>query len=144
MRAGALTLAAALPYMPVGVALAVVDPRRGRRSARGAGAAQRAEEERLLVGPDNGLLMAAAERLGGVVGGGRRRRLPRASASPISRTFHGRDVFAPVAAALAAGEPLASVGEPLPAEELVRLELPRRACDGGLVAHVIRRDTSAT
>ena len=60
---------------------------------------------------------------------------------PTSNTFHGRDVFAPVAAALAAGEALASVGELVPVRELVRLELPSaHPVAGGLLAHVIHRD----
>src|SRR6266852_4972645 len=61
---GALTLANALPYMPAGVHLAVVDPGvgGGRRPL-----ALRDGEGRLYVGPDNGLLLPAAERVGGVV-----------------------------------------------------------------------------
>src|SRR3954447_23981830 len=61
---GALVLANALPYMPEGVHLAVVDP--------GVGGPRRAlvlrdAEGRLYVGPDNGLLIPAAERFGGIV-----------------------------------------------------------------------------
>ncbi|HZC30926.1 MAG TPA: SAM-dependent chlorinase/fluorinase, partial [Gaiellaceae bacterium] len=58
---GALTLANVLPYMPVGVHLAVVDPGVGgsRRAL-----ALRDNEGRAYVGPDNGLLIAAAERAG--------------------------------------------------------------------------------
>ncbi len=80
-------------------------------------------EERLFVGPDNGLLMAAVDRLGGVA---EAVEIERSSERllPISNTFHGRDVFAPVAGALAAGETLAAVGEPVPGEGIVRLELP--------------------
>jgi S-adenosyl-L-methionine hydrolase (adenosine-forming) len=60
---------------------------------------------------------------------------------PVSATFHGRDIFAPVAAALAAQEPLAEMGEPLAVEELRTLELPTaRALDGALVTHVLRTD----
>src|SRR4029077_1301075 len=105
VRAGALVLADALPFMPAGVHLAVVDPGVGvaGAGARRAVALRTAEQRRLLVGPDNGLLMLAAERFAGVSeavdGGTSRERL-----KPLSRTFHGRDVFAPVAAALAGGE----------------------------------------
>ena len=100
---GALVLARALPYMPAGVHLAVVDPEVGAR--RRAVALRTAEEDRLLVGPDNGLLMPAAERFGGVA------EAVEISASPwrlepVSATFHGRDLFAPVAARLAGGAPL--------------------------------------
>ena len=42
----------------------------------------------------------------------------------MSRTFHGRDLFAPAAAHLALGLPLAELGPPIDPEELVRLELP--------------------
>src|SRR2546430_5015118 len=60
---GALTLANALPYMPAGVHLAVVDPGvgGGRRPL-----ALRDAEGRLYVGPDNGLLLPATERFGRV------------------------------------------------------------------------------
>ena len=98
--AGALALERALPFTPAGVHLAVVDPEVGAR--RRAVALRTAEEDRLLVGPDNGLLMAAAERFGGVVEAVEISRSPW-RLEPVSATFHGRDVFAPVAARLAAG-----------------------------------------
>jgi S-adenosylmethionine hydrolase len=61
---------------------------------------------------------------------------------PVSRTFHGRDIFAPVAAALAAGEPPASLGNPIAVDRLCRLTLPRAEVgDGALRAHVLRADT---
>jgi S-adenosylmethionine hydrolase len=94
----------------------------------------RAADGRLLVGPDNGLLLPAAERAGGVV------QAVEISASPwrlepVSATFHGRDVFAPVAARLARGDELAEAGAPLAVDELVRLERPvADAGDGVLVA----------
>jgi S-adenosylmethionine hydrolase len=137
--AGALVLRAALPYMPAGVHLAVVDPGVGT-SLRRAVALRTAEEDRLLVGPDNGLLMPAAQSLGGVAEaidiGNSSERL-----QPVSRTFHGRDIFAPVAAALAAGEPLGDVGEPLPADALQRLDLPSARIDGDeLTVHVLHCD----
>jgi S-adenosylmethionine hydrolase len=132
----------ALAYIPAGVHLAVVDPTVGAvgTDARRAVALRTAEEERLLVGPDNGLLMLAAERLGGVIEAVDIARSPE-RLQPVSATFHGRDIFAPVAAALAAGEPLAAVGEPLAVEELRSLELPHaHAGDGALIAHVLRAD----
>src|SRR3954463_7476378 len=90
VRSGALMLRGALPYMPAGVHLGVVDPDVGGR--RRAGALRCAEEERILVGPDNGLLMLAAERFGGVVEaieiGRSPHRLPaRVAALPRRRTF---------------------------------------------------------
>jgi S-adenosylmethionine hydrolase len=138
VETGARVLARSLAYAPAGVHLAVVDPEVGAR--RRAVALLTAEEERLLVGPDNGLLMAAAERFGGVV------EAVEISASgwrlePVSATFHGRDLFAPVAARLAAGEPLGEAGPPVEPAELVRLELTRaRVEDGGLVARVVETD----
>jgi len=60
---------------------------------------------------------------------------------PVSATFHGRDIFAPVAAALAAGATLADLGEPLAVEELRTLELPSPlVIDGALITHVLRTD----
>jgi S-adenosylmethionine hydrolase len=117
---GALVLANTLPYMPAGVHLAVVDPGVGgsRRAL-----ALRDGEGRLYVGPDNGLLLPAAERFGGVV---EVHELASAeySLQPVSRTFHGRDLFSPAAAHLAAGVELEKLGPPVGPEELVRLELP--------------------
>jgi len=142
VRAGALVLADALPYVPAGVHLAVVDPEVGSsgRHTRRAVAARTLEEKRLLVGPDNGLLMLAAERLGGVVEAVEITR-SRERLEPLSATFHGRDIFAPVAAALAAGEPLLAVGERLAVSELQPLTLPvARVLDGVLRAHVLRAD----
>ena len=143
VRWGAIVLRAALPFLPAGVHLAVVDPGVGQvgRHARRAVALRTVEHEHLLVGPDNGLLMPAAERLAGVAEavdiGESRERLQR-----VSRTFHGRDIFAPVAAALAAGEPLASVGDPLEVSQLRRIELPcAQMDDGALTVHVLRSDT---
>jgi S-adenosylmethionine hydrolase len=137
--AGALTLAAAMRFLPPGVVLAVVDP--GVGSERRALALRSEQEDHLFVGPDNGLLMVAVDRLGGVAEAveisSSRERL-----TPTSNTFHGRDVFAPVAAALAAGEPLSELGEPASTDGLVRLTLPTaEPAAGGLLAHVIHRDT---
>jgi S-adenosyl-L-methionine hydrolase (adenosine-forming) len=142
VRVGALVLRNALAYMPPGVHLSVVDPEVGAvgTHARRAVALLVADERRLLVGPDNGLLMLAAERFGGVVEAVDIGRSPE-RLEPVSATFHGRDIFAPVAAALAAGEPLATVGEPLPVEELIGLELPRAYTrDQGLAVHVLYID----
>jgi S-adenosylmethionine hydrolase len=138
VRAGAIVLRNALPYTPAGVHLAVVDPQVG--SARRAVALRCADEERALVGPDNGLLMLAAERFGGVVEAVDIGRSPW-RLEPVSATFHGRDIFAPVAAALARGEALAGTGEPVAVEELVGLELPSATVrDGALITHVLVSD----
>jgi S-adenosylmethionine hydrolase len=138
VRAGALALRGALPYMPPGVHLAVVDPEVGGR--RRAVALRCAEEDRLLVGPDNGLLSLAAERFGGVVQAVEIARSPH-RLEPVSATFHGRDIFAPVAARLAAGDPLGDAGEPFAPGDLVSLELPAaRVEDGEVVAHALAND----
>lgn len=136
-RSGAVTLLHALPYLPVGVHMAVVDPEVGteRRAV-----ALRCADGRLLVGPDTGLLSLAWEAAGGVeeaidVSRSHHR------LEPVSATFHGRDVFAPVTGSLAAGEPLAEAGEPLEPEELTHLDLPRARREGdALVAHVLGVD----
>jgi hypothetical protein len=115
---GAFLLRAALPYFPVGVHVGVVDPgvgtpRRpiGIRTGRGD----------ILIGPDNGLLLPAADALGGATEArelaNRDMWVPRAS-----DTFHGRDIFSPVAARLAMGSAaFDEVGPPIPLAELVRL-----------------------
>ena len=138
VRAGALALERALPYTPAGVHLAVVDPEVGAR--RRAVALRTAEEDRLLVGPDNGLLIPAAESFGGVVEAVEVSRSPW-RLEPVSATFHGRDLFAPVAARLAAGEDLAAAGEPLEPDDLMALaRTPARVEDGALVAQVVGAD----
>jgi S-adenosyl-L-methionine hydrolase (adenosine-forming) len=136
---GARVLVRALPFMPAGVHLAVVDPEVGAR--RRAVALRLTEEDRFLVGPDNGLLMPAAERFGGV------QQAVEISSSawrlePVSATFHGRDLFAPVAARLAGGEPLGEAGEPLEPGDLTRLQLSRARPDsqGNLLAHAVDVD----
>ena len=99
----------ALPYTAPGVHLAVVDPDVGAR--RRAIALRTADEDRLLVGPDNGLLLPAADRFGGVV------EAVDISASPwrlepVSATFHGRDLFGPVAGRWPPGASSATRGRP--------------------------------
>jgi S-adenosylmethionine hydrolase len=136
---GARALVRALPYMPAGVHLAVVDPEVGAR--RRAVALRVAEEGRLLVGPDNGLLIPVAERFGGVAAAVEISSSPW-RLEPVSATFHGRDVFAPVAARLAAGERLEEAGTPLEPAELARIELSQaqRDPEGNLIAHVVGID----
>jgi S-adenosyl-L-methionine hydrolase (adenosine-forming) len=138
VRRGALVLRNTLGYIPAGVHLAVVDPEVGKE--RRAVAVRLAEDDRLLVGPDNGLLSLAAERFGGGVEAVDIGRSPW-RLEPVSATFHGRDIFAPVAARLAAGEPLAEGGEPLEPGDLVSVELPTPAHDGDtVIAHALTVD----
>jgi S-adenosylmethionine hydrolase len=117
---GALVLANTVPYAPAGVHLAIVDP--GVGSARRALVLE-AGEGRRFVGPDNGLLIPAAERLGGIKAAHELTN-PEYALTPVSATFHGRDVFSPAAAHLALGLPLAELGPPVDPEALVRLDVP--------------------
>ncbi|HZU80103.1 MAG TPA: SAM-dependent chlorinase/fluorinase [Acidimicrobiales bacterium] len=137
VRAGALILRGALGYLPLGVHLAVVDPGvGGKRRA----VAVRTADGRRFVGPDNGLLSLCFAAAGGVAEAVDIGRSPFAL-QPVSATFHGRDIFAPVAARLAAGASLGEVGEPCDPEGLVSLELPEASVeDGVLVAHALYLD----
>jgi S-adenosyl-L-methionine hydrolase (adenosine-forming) len=137
VQAGAAVLLHALGYMPVGVHVAVVDPTVG--SERRAVALQVADG-RVLVGPDNGLLWPAAMACGGIEQAVEISSSPW-SLQPASATFHGRDIFAPVAAHLAAGEPLSHAGHAFDSDALVQLEIPRASGEGGvLLAPVIGVD----
>jgi S-adenosylmethionine hydrolase len=134
VRQGALVLRNTLPYMPVGVHVAVVDPQVGteRRAI-----ALRTGDGRILVGPDNGLLSLAWERCEGVDLAVDITRSPH-RLEPVSATFHGRDIFAPVGAWLARGAELADAGDPLDPETLARVETPHpRAERGAVVAHAL-------
>jgi hypothetical protein len=125
IRRAAFVLRGAAPWFPRGtVHVAVVDP--------GVGTARRAVAIRSggswFVGPDNGVLAWAATRPDLALA------LDRSSVRlrPVSRTFHGRDVFAPAAAALAVGQHSARVGTPVSPGGLVRPSwpAPRRAGRG--------------
>ena len=134
VRAGAVLLAESLPYVPAGVHLAVVDPEVG---AQRRAVALQCEDGRQLVGPDNGLLSLAAAAGGGVAGAA-----DISSSSfrlaPVSATFHGRDIFAPVAAHLAAGTPLAETGDPLDPDTLVSLTLAAVRREGDALVATVR------
>jgi S-adenosyl-L-methionine hydrolase (adenosine-forming) len=137
VREGALVLRNTLPYLPKGVHVAIVDPQVGteRRAV-----ALRAEDGRIFVGPDNGLLSLAWEKAGGVSEAVDVTRSPH-RLEPVSATFHGRDVFCPVAAHLARGDELPEAGEPLNPAELQTIELPDPRREGdALVAHVLTID----
>ncbi len=118
---GAASLVFALPHMPVGVHLAVVDPGVGTERLPIAIKVARGD---VLIGPDNGLLIEAAERLGGIVEAraieNRDLWLP-----VVSSSFHGRDIFAPTTAHLAMGTPFESVGRVVPIDDLVRISRPQ-------------------
>ena len=134
---GARVLAGAIPYLPVGVHLAVVDP--GVGSGRHA-IALRSGDGRLFVGPDNGLLIPAAEACGGIVEAHEISN-PDVMLHPVSRTFHARDIFSPATGHLAAGMPS---GRPRPGARPGRPRAPRRRRprDRRLAAHSARCSTS--
>lgn len=134
---GALVLAAALPHLPVGVHLAVVDTGVGTRRLAVALQCGRGD---FLVGPDNGLLLPAAERLGGVT---RAFFLEDSDffRQPIHPTFHARDIFAPVAAHLSLGVDPSEMGMPIEAEDLVPAPWGRaRSGEGAVYATIIDVD----
>jgi S-adenosyl-L-methionine hydrolase (adenosine-forming) len=134
VHSGALVLAASIEYLPDGtVHLAVVDP--GVGTARRA-IAVLARSGARFVGPDNGLLEPAVSASGGAAEAVDIGRSSFALAG-LSATFHGRDLFAPVAAALAAGHGLSEVGSAIEPSSLVALQRTRASrLDRTLVAHV--------
>ncbi len=133
---GALVLRNTIEYMPAGVHLAVIDP--------GVGSSRRPVvledgDGRLYVGPDNGLLIPAAERAG--IAAVHEIANPAYALEPVSRTFHGRDLFAPAAAHLALGVSANDLGPPLALDVLARLDLPEPHVDrSGLHATVLYVD----
>jgi S-adenosylmethionine hydrolase len=134
IRDGAGTLVFALPHMPVGVHVAVVDPGVGTER-RGIGL--KVARGDILIGPDNGLLMPAADALGGVVEA--RTLENRALMLPVvTSSFHGRDIFSPMAAHLAMGTPFAEVGPAFDPATLVRLpEIRPVIRDGALETQIV-------
>src|SRR6266849_11166663 len=121
VRRGAAVLAQTLPYLPPAVHVAVVDP--------GVGTARRgvavAAGDSVFVGPDNGLLSWAVAAAGGAARAfsltNRRLWL-----SQVTPTFHGRDIFMPVAAHLATDAELAAAGDEIDVGDLVTLPAPER------------------
>jgi S-adenosylmethionine hydrolase len=121
-------LAAAAPYFPPGTAfVAVVDP--------GVGSARRALAAWAcgcwFVGPDNGVLTSVLTPDASIV----EITSPRYMRVPVSRTFEGRDRFAPAAAWLLRGVPLDALGPPV--TDPVRLDLPRPRVVGGILRGVL-------
>jgi S-adenosyl-L-methionine hydrolase (adenosine-forming) len=125
VRRGAAILAQTVPYLPAGVHVAVIDPGVGTRRRAVAIAAG----ERVFVGPDNGVLSWAA-----AAPGMRAYELtdPKLWRDPVSATFHGRDIFAPVAAHIAAGHDVTAVGAEIDPAGLVRLPEPVHAVREGM------------
>lgn len=134
IRDGAFLMRFALPYVPVGVHVGVVDPGVGTnrrpiaiRTARGD----------VLIGPDNGLLPPPADALGGAVEA--RELTNRELWLPLTTsTFHGRDIFSPVAAHLAAGDAgFDAVGQQIPLDSLIRLPEPEAAASLNAIESVV-------
>ena len=123
VEAGAHALAAAMPFMPRAVHLAVVDPQHAEHSR---GVVVRTKDDSLFVGPDNGVLSHAWEARGGAKAAVEITNQDLWLAQ-IHATFRGRDVYAPVAAHLALGRPLEDVGPAVKPDELIRL--PVRSAD---------------
>jgi S-adenosylmethionine hydrolase len=120
VHAGAMMLANGMPHAgPYAVALGIVDP--GVGTSRRAIAVKTADGPR-LVGPDNGLLSLAWKALGGVT---MAVEIDAAAvgSTKVSAVFHGRDLFAPAAAHIAAGMPLEKLGRPIDPSLLAVLEL---------------------
>ena len=121
VRRGAAVLAQTVPYLPPAVHVAVVDP--------GVGTARRgiavAAGDSVFVGPDNGLLSWAVTASGGAARAVSltNRELWLAN---VTATFHGRDIFTPVAAHLAAGAELTATGAEIDVADLVTLPVPER------------------
>lgn len=130
---GAFAMYAAVPHFPPAVHVGVVDPGVGT-SRRGLAVVS---EGAVFVGPDNGLLMPAARRAG--IKDVRELSNPAFWRHPVHPTFHGRDVFAPVAAHLALGGSVADLGPPV--TDPVDLDFGRaEALDDGFAANVLYVD----
>jgi len=134
--AGAQMLSEAAGEFPAGtVFCCVVDPGVGTSRKR---IVLETKSGHAFVAPDNGLLTLAARRLGIA----QVREIANAAlwrGGEVSHTFHGRDIFGPVSAALARGVPLAEIGPAL--ESMVTLDIPEpRLEDGRVVGAVIRSD----
>jgi hypothetical protein len=133
IREGAGSLVFALPHMPIGTHVAVVDPGVGTERLP---VALRVARGDVLIGPDNGLLIDAAEALGGISEAraleNRELMLP-----VVTSTFHGRDLFAPMAGHLAAGVPFEQVGRTVPVDTLVRLPVIAPVVEDGALRSTI-------
>jgi len=130
---GATQFAGAMPYLPVGIHLAVVDP----QAVHARGVVVRTGDGSLLVGPDNGLLSLAWDARGGVeeVVEVANRDL---WLTDVHATFRGRDIYAPVAGHLAAGRSLSDVGPAVDAAALARIAVHEPVVDDDHVHAEIR------
>ncbi|GAA2913650.1 SAM-dependent chlorinase/fluorinase [Streptosporangium fragile] len=135
VRRGAAILAQTIAYLPIGVHVGMVDPGGGSHRAVAVEAG-----DNVFLGPDNGLLSWAVR-----TGGGARAAYEVSNEEffrrPVSPTFHGRDLFAPVAAHLATGRAPAELGPAIPVERLVSLPAPTSLVrDGAAEGEVLSVD----
>jgi hypothetical protein len=132
VRRGAAVLARVAPLAGPAIHLAVVDPGVGTDRR---GVAVACHDGSVVVGPDNGLLAPLCARLGAA------RAVELASAAhrrePVAPTFHGRDVFAPAVAHLAAGGALDDLGPGVDPAGMVVLSLPPPAWDGAVLVAAV-------
>lgn len=137
VRQGAFLFASSVKYFPPdAIHVVVVDP--------GVGSARRPIAIRVgdtvFIAPDNGVLTPAVEACAATYPSApvQAIHLDRAEywLPQVSKTFHGRDIFAPCAAHLARGIPFESLGSPI--DDWVRLaaSAPTVRSDGSIVAHV--------
>ena len=136
VRRGAAVLAQTVTAMPPAVHVAVVDP--------GVGTSRRAigllAGDGVLIGPDNGLLSWAGGALGGIDAAFVLSN-EKLWNHPVSPTFHGRDIFTPVAAHLLTGRTLAEAGTQIDVAGLVTLSAPtNRMLDGEAEGEVLSID----
>ena len=149
IRHGAFVLSTAYPFFPQdAVHVVVVDP--------GVGGPRRAivleTDNAIFVAPDNGVLsyVVQASTRKRISGTGLTKLPPDLQAfeitnpkfwrQPVSPAFHGRDIFAPVAAHISLGKPLSDLGKPIASLNVFPLPRPKRNADGNLVGHVLHID----
>jgi S-adenosylmethionine hydrolase len=133
---GARFLAGTAPYYPAGtVFVAVIDP--GVGSKRKAIVARSSRGQHFVV-PDNGLLTLLPDKIEEV----REIQNPKwMIGAGISSTFHGRDIFSPVAAHIARGDSIREVGPSLAPANLVQLQISKPTLDEkGITAEIIGTD----
>lgn len=135
---GARFLFGATPYYPAGtVFVAVIDP--GVGSSRKA-IVVKSRRGQYFVLPDNGLLTLVKQR-DGIAAARQITNTQWMIGNKLSSTFHGRDIFSPVAAHLARGENWSAVGPEVPVKDLVRLDLKAATLDANvLTGEVIATD----
>ena len=149
IRQGAFVLSTAFSYFPQdSVHLVVVDP--------GVGSPRRAiileTDSAIFVAPDNGVLSYVIQASSTKrVSKPTLMKLPRELQAfeitnskywhhPVSSTFHGRDVFAPVAAHVSLGIPLHELGQPIASVNVFPLSRPQTAADGSFIGHILHID----